>query len=493
MAKLRKARPDPASLAPPAASSSSSSPPVAARGSTSSRRPPSLLTAGAGARTSPVALRTSSYLAPSVGASRIEAHGELIEGDSASEAESRSLTHTQRSRSPTSSSIRSHPPTASSPPASPRSHRRIASTASTAESLGTPATSPEQPRRSLHAPSYASSTAEPSTPSASSALAKLRTRLDSDQVAREAQRLQQEHAHAAGGKIRKKLPREVALDVAAHEHLKHEHAVVPAHDEPPSAAAPEPTFIEASDEAARPAAPPPDGAEGSGPIEQERTSSEAAASSPGEDASAVEAEPVEPEGLDEQDLSASTAAPRIEEALEGLNAAATAPPPSKQGSLLLAPARFGLRLAGGALSLGVGTTRSVLLQVPVVSSVVHSVDDALEGVSHRFATRHLSLGGPADEQIHLPGRGAPLTGEGDMAQHGETSKTVNDFAPDPSPGHSPSTLSRLAAVPLAPVHLAYSTARFSLTVSVASVLVARTVSGMVYDLLRGRPVRSPCE
>jgi len=390
-------------------------------------------------------------------------------------------------RSPTSSSIRSHPRT-SSPPASPRSHRRIASTASTADSLATPVTSPEQTRRSLLVPPSASSTVEPS-PSASSALAKLRTRLDSDQLAREAQRLQLEHAHAAGGKIRKKLPREVALDVAAHEHLKHEHAVDPQRGGPSPAV--EGAHVEVEDGAVEPVVPEPGSGEDDDGVEQERISSEPAPG-PGDGAGAVEGEVDEAEASEQQAPPASTAAPRLEEALEGLNAAAVAPPAAQQGSLLLAPARFGLRLAGGAISFGVGTTRSVLLHVPVVSSVVHSVEDVVEGVSQRLLPRRLSLGGSGDARIDLTSRYEALDGKG-AAAFGDANalKPSLDSADAPSPQHR-SALSRVAAVPLAPVYLAYSTAKLSLAVSVASVLVARTVTGVAYDRLRGRPVRSPC-
>ncbi|GAA5939953.1 hypothetical protein JCM3775_007159 [Rhodotorula graminis] len=484
MAKLRKARPDTADPAPPAPSPSSSSGPPPPRGSTSSRRPPSLLTASASTRTSPVALRTSTYRAPSIGASKIEAHGELIEGDSASEVESRSWT--QRSRSPTSSSIRSHPRT-SSPPASPRSHRRIASTASTTDSLATPATSPEQPRRALGVPSSASSTLD-APPSATSALAKLRTRLDSDQIAREAQRLQDEHAHAAGGKMRKKLPREVALEVAAHEHLEHlehEHAVLPAeHEAPPVVEA---DLVGEVAEEVELAGPQPRGTSGGEGVEQEGTSSDVAQSL-GADAGAVDTAPAEQESSTE-----AVDAPRIEEALEGLSTAALAPSATRQGSLLFAPARFGLRLAGSALSLGVGTTRSVLLHVPVVSSVVHSVEGVLDGVSQRVVPRRLSLGGPVDARHPSASRQRASEGKNDAATRDtDALKAPVDRNVAPSPQHSSSTLSRIAAVPLAPVHLAYSAAKLSFTVSVASVLVARTVTGMACDRLRGRPVRSPC-
>ncbi|GAA5918362.1 hypothetical protein JCM8208_001722 [Rhodotorula glutinis] len=481
MAKLRKARPDTADSTPPAPSpSSSSAPPPPPRGSTSSRRPPSLLTASASTRTSPVALRTSTYHAPSIGTSRIEAHGELIEGDSASEAESRSWTHTQRSRSPTSSSIRSHPRT-SSPPASPSSHRRIASTASTTDSLATPATSPEQPRRSLRVPSSASSTVDPSQ-SASSALAKLRTRLDSDQVAREAQRIQHEHAHAAGGKIRKKLPREVALDVAAHEHRTHEHAVLSEEAEPHAAVEGEQGGD--GDEASPPAELEMGGVVGGEGVEPENTTSEVAQGPAG----VVVAAPV-----DERSVRESVPAPRIEVALEDLNTAALAPPAAAQGSLLFAPARFGLRLAGGAISFGVGTTRGVLLHVPVVSSVVHSVEDVLEGVSQRIVARRRSLGGPVDAGPPSSSRHEALEGAGGAAfDDADASKAPIDATAARPPQHPPSTLSRIAAVPLAPMHLAYSTVKLSLTVSVASILVARTVTGMALDRLRGRPVRSPC-
>ncbi|TNY16966.1 hypothetical protein DMC30DRAFT_407206 [Rhodotorula diobovata] len=467
MAKLRKARNG--TLAPPAPSAtSSSSSPAAPGGSTSTpaRRPPSLLsTSSAGKRTSPIAVRSTGTLAPSVSASRIEARGELIEGE-LSEAESRSVT--LHSRSPTASSFHSRG-TASSPPASPRSHRRLASNASTADSFLTPATSPEQPRcQAPRAPSFASSSAAAGDhlASASSALAKLRTRLDSDQVAREAQRLREEHAHSTGGKLRKKLPREVALEAAAHEHIEHENI----------------ERVHAVQE---------EGVEAEGSCDAEE---EAAAQ--GLPSRIEEGQEDEASGAGQDGTLKPGEAVRIEAALEGLNTAALAPSP-QQGSLLFAPARLGWRLASSAVYLGVGTTRSVLSRVPVVSGVVESVDSAAAAVSERVAARTERLEELATALSSASSRAAsPSTRRSSYSvpNHSWESSTSKE----PSEGveaskEPPSALARIASVPLAPARLAYRVAELSLTLSLASLLVASTVTGMAWDRVRGRPVRSVCE
>lgn len=148
MAKLRKARNG--TLAPPAPSAtSSSSSPAAPGGSTSTpaRRPPSLLsTSSAGKRTSPIAVRSTGTLAPSVSASRIEARGELIEGE-LSEAESRSVTlHSRCARADTFPSL--HVNTAERI----QCGLRRSPTASSFHSRGTASSLPPHPGRTAASP-----------------------------------------------------------------------------------------------------------------------------------------------------------------------------------------------------------------------------------------------------------------------------------------------------------------------------------------------------
>jgi len=187
---------------------------------------------------------------------------------------------------------------------------------------------------------------------------------------------------------------------------------------------------------------------------------------------------------------------RIEAALEGLNTAALAPSP-QQGSLLFAPARLGWRLASGAVYLGVGTTRSVLSRVPVVSGVVESVDSAAAAVSERVAARTERLEELVTALSSASSRAAsPSTRRSSYSvpNHSWESSTSKE----PSEGveaskEPPSALARIASVPLAPARLAYRVAELSLTLSLASLLVASTVTGMAWDRVRGRPVRSVCE
>jgi len=77
-----------------------------------------------------------------------------------------------------------------------------------------------------------------------------------------------------------------------------------------------------------------------------------------------------------------------------------------------------------------------------------------------------------------------------------TSPLLSESADAPSSQHSfPSTLPRIAAVSLARVCVAYSTAKLSVAASIASIasdLLVQPVTGITYDRLQGRPVRAPC-
>ncbi|GAA6058371.1 hypothetical protein JCM3770_005280 [Rhodotorula araucariae] len=437
MPKLKKARQSAAPPTTPARASSSAAPHPS-----SSRRPPSLLSASS--RASPLALRSASSLAPAVSASTVEAHGELIEANGSDGGNAATGARGQRSRSPTASTAISPGPTASEPPTSPgrspASRRsRLPSNVSATDSLGTPSTPPDWPAHDRFSSASSSS---------SHALATLRTRLDSDQAARDTYRVQEEHARAgsAGGKLRKKLPHEVAAERAV---LHDGHAGADGVDTGP----PDEGVADAGDQAwvagAVASPPPPPSKEEEGPL--------------------------------------CRSASRDGDAPNGLGDGKEASPAAAHGSLLLAPARLGWRAASSAAALGIGTGRAVLSHVPLVSSagrIVAGVVDVLEeDVKHASAR----LGGYATA---LSGSAGAL-GAADAADQVLWSSAHADGEPNADqtgkPKAAPPTaLVRHADIPLSPAGIAYRAVELSLGISLASVLVVGALTSMAWDSVRGR-------
>ncbi|BGP36982.1 hypothetical protein JCM10449v2_000886 [Rhodotorula kratochvilovae] len=427
MPKLKRARHNAAAPATPARAPSLAAPPPS-----SSRRPPSLLSTST--RASPLALRSVGALAPAVSASTVEAHGELVEGNGSEGGDTEAGSRAHRSRSATSSTARSLGLTAS-PPSSPRSpisrRSRFPSTASAADSLGTPSSSPDLPAHDRF-PSAASTAGESTS---SHALAKLRSRLDSDQAAREAHRVQEAHARAAGGKLRKKLPREVVEGVV--ERVLHAQAGV--HEAEERAGDDEAWLEEML--AALPQPPPPE-----------------------ELLVAVGERDVHEDG-------------KLELALDRLDAAAS---PAHR-SLLLAPARLGWRAAAGVVSLGVGTGRAVLSHVPlastvggIVGGVVATLEEDVKATTARLGEYASAFaGGPHEEALGK----VPSSSAGDA-----------DGGPEAAPEGAESSshaLVRHSDIPLSPAGIAYRAVEFSLGVSLASVLVAGALTSMAWERVNG--------
>ncbi|GEM11497.1 hypothetical protein Rt10032_c15g5514 [Rhodotorula toruloides] len=193
MPKLRKHRPDALRSSPPPPTTSS------APDNPWTPRPPSLLSTGSRASAAPVALKS---VAPVVAVAEVQASGKGDEavctaGGGVSEWE----TAVRQQGSPSASN-------STSPARS--SHRRIVSTSTIAT-----------------VSSHTSLEPIPSSPSIS-ALAKLRESLDADQHAKEAKKVEEVQVRRvrshAGGKLRKKLPRDrVERFVAAEDEEEERH------------------------------------------------------------------------------------------------------------------------------------------------------------------------------------------------------------------------------------------------------------------------------
>ncbi|GAA5965677.1 hypothetical protein JCM21900_001684 [Sporobolomyces salmonicolor] len=419
MGKLKKNRQN-ASGSSPALPRSSGRPESVLSNSTPQSRP--------GTTPSPIALRTSAPKPAVAVAQSVDALGDFEVGSDQDDGSSRGK---RRSRSPDGPQFGSPASSLASTVGTP-SHTRTA----TAVSIGTSSERSERSERHHPFPSTEGGTSPTRSfvsPTHDSAFTRLRERLDSDQAKRDAVKVREEHVKDGAQKLKKKKP-----------------------------------MVDTTEARQENAEPTPDN------TKEDETDDLT-------DAPAYLGGPKRSHKDDELDKEFNFPPVAVNlppPAADSLPAPPPQQPSQSGGSIILAPAKFGWRLASGTVGYGVDTGKSVLRMVPIAGRFVPTPSSSSSATTtpaypaaetSPFPSPPTSLVSPAPSFApSVLTTSHPLAHN--LAEKDKSGKSASQDAQEDDHG------------------LLYRAAELSLGLSIASVLVTGALASMAWDRLR----RSSC-